>query len=69
MKMSSLDKLQAVWSTWCDRFKVKVFLFMLQDFDSDEKKVIRKTLRFLAHYYAASLIVSEPQQAICPYAV
>ncbi|XP_043991534.1 cytoplasmic dynein 2 light intermediate chain 1 isoform X3 [Gambusia affinis] len=29
---------------------------LFQDFDSDEKKVIRKTLRFLAHYYAASLI-------------
>uniref|UniRef100_A0A3P9N7I2 Cytoplasmic dynein 2 light intermediate chain 1 n=1 Tax=Poecilia reticulata TaxID=8081 RepID=A0A3P9N7I2_POERE len=29
---------------------------LFQDFDSDKKKVIRKTLRFLAHYYAASLI-------------
>ncbi|XP_014897712.1 cytoplasmic dynein 2 light intermediate chain 1 [Poecilia latipinna] len=29
---------------------------LFQDFDSEKKKVIRKTLRFLAHYYAASLI-------------
>uniref|UniRef100_A0A3Q2TN70 Cytoplasmic dynein 2 light intermediate chain 1 n=1 Tax=Fundulus heteroclitus TaxID=8078 RepID=A0A3Q2TN70_FUNHE len=29
---------------------------IFQDFDSDKKKVISKTLRFLAHYYAASLI-------------
>lgn len=30
---------------------------MLQEFDSDKKKLINKTLRFVAHYYAASLIV------------
>ncbi|KAM4729492.1 cytoplasmic dynein 2 light intermediate chain 1 [Anableps anableps] len=29
---------------------------LFQDFDSDKKKVISKTLRFLAHYYAASLV-------------
>ncbi|XP_038592970.1 cytoplasmic dynein 2 light intermediate chain 1 [Micropterus salmoides] len=29
---------------------------IFQEFDSDKKKVICKTLRFLAHYYAASLI-------------
>ncbi|XP_015233692.1 PREDICTED: cytoplasmic dynein 2 light intermediate chain 1 [Cyprinodon variegatus] len=29
---------------------------LFQDFDSDRRKVISKTLRFLAHYYAASLI-------------
>ncbi|KAK2921685.1 cytoplasmic dynein 2 light intermediate chain 1 isoform X1 [Channa argus] len=27
-----------------------------QEFDSDKKKVVSKTLRFIAHYYAASLI-------------
>lgn len=34
------------------------FLSGLQEFDSDKKKVVSKTLRFVAHYYAASLIVS-----------
>ncbi|XP_008291573.1 cytoplasmic dynein 2 light intermediate chain 1 [Stegastes partitus] len=29
---------------------------MFQEFDSDKKKVVSKTLRFVAHYYAASLI-------------
>ncbi|KAJ0044061.1 hypothetical protein NL108_006239, partial [Boleophthalmus pectinirostris] len=29
---------------------------MFQEFDSDKKKLISKTLRFIAHYYAASLI-------------
>uniref|UniRef100_A0A8C9THR1 Cytoplasmic dynein 2 light intermediate chain 1 n=1 Tax=Scleropages formosus TaxID=113540 RepID=A0A8C9THR1_SCLFO len=29
---------------------------IFQDFDSEKKKVISKTLRFLAHYYGASLI-------------
>lgn len=29
----------------------------LYDFDSEERKVICKTLRFIAHYYAASLMV------------
>ncbi|XP_017287245.1 cytoplasmic dynein 2 light intermediate chain 1 isoform X2 [Kryptolebias marmoratus] len=29
---------------------------LFQEFDSDKKKVISKTLRFVAHYYAASLI-------------
>lgn len=29
---------------------------VFQDFDSDKKKVVSKTLRFMAHYYAASLI-------------
>lgn len=29
---------------------------IFQEFDSDKKKVVSKTLRFLAHYYAASLI-------------
>ncbi|KAG7228537.1 hypothetical protein INR49_007711 [Caranx melampygus] len=28
------------------------------EFDSDKKKVISKTLRFIAHHYAASLVVS-----------
>uniref|UniRef100_A0A8C6KD38 Cytoplasmic dynein 2 light intermediate chain 1 n=1 Tax=Nothobranchius furzeri TaxID=105023 RepID=A0A8C6KD38_NOTFU len=32
------------------------FLTLLQEFHSDKKKVISKTLRFVAHYYAASLI-------------
>lgn len=31
---------------------------MLQEFDSDKRRVVSKTLRFVAHYYAASLIVS-----------
>uniref|UniRef100_A0A3B5AYK8 Cytoplasmic dynein 2 light intermediate chain 1 n=1 Tax=Stegastes partitus TaxID=144197 RepID=A0A3B5AYK8_9TELE len=31
---------------------------MFQEFDSDKKKVVSKTLRFVAHYYAASLIVN-----------
>uniref|UniRef100_A0A3Q3SXN0 Cytoplasmic dynein 2 light intermediate chain 1 n=1 Tax=Mastacembelus armatus TaxID=205130 RepID=A0A3Q3SXN0_9TELE len=31
---------------------------IFQEFDSDKRKVISKTLRFVAHYYAASLIVS-----------
>lgn len=31
---------------------------VLQELDSDKKKVVSKTLRFIAHYYAASLIVS-----------
>uniref|UniRef100_A0A3P8RVS2 Cytoplasmic dynein 2 light intermediate chain 1 n=1 Tax=Amphiprion percula TaxID=161767 RepID=A0A3P8RVS2_AMPPE len=31
---------------------------VFQEFDSDKKKVVSKTLRFIAHYYAASLIVS-----------
>lgn len=35
-----------------------VFPSVLQDFDSDKRKVVSKTLRFVAHYYAASLIVS-----------
>lgn len=34
------------------------FLSGLQEFDSGKKKVVSKTLRFVAHYYAASLIVS-----------
>lgn len=34
------------------------FQSVLQEFDSDKKKVVSKTLRFVAHYYAASLIVS-----------
>lgn len=29
---------------------------IFQEFDSDKKKLISKTLRFIAHYYAASLI-------------
>ncbi|KAM9365539.1 cytoplasmic dynein 2 light intermediate chain 1 [Pholidichthys leucotaenia] len=29
---------------------------VFQEFDSEKKKVISKTLRFIAHYYAASLI-------------
>ncbi|KAM8738996.1 cytoplasmic dynein 2 light intermediate chain 1 [Acanthopagrus schlegelii] len=29
---------------------------IFQEFDSDKKKVVSKTLRFVAHYYAASLI-------------
>ncbi|XP_072246807.1 cytoplasmic dynein 2 light intermediate chain 1 isoform X1 [Leuresthes tenuis] len=29
---------------------------LFQEFDSDKKKVVSKTLRFIAHYYAASLI-------------
>ncbi|KAF3841881.1 hypothetical protein F7725_023832 [Dissostichus mawsoni] len=29
---------------------------LFQEFDSDKRKVISKTLRFVAHYYAASLI-------------
>nr|XP_046258756.1 cytoplasmic dynein 2 light intermediate chain 1 isoform X1 [Scatophagus argus] len=29
---------------------------LFQEFDSDKRKVVGKTLRFLAHYYAASLI-------------
>ncbi|XP_068587942.1 cytoplasmic dynein 2 light intermediate chain 1 isoform X2 [Cebidichthys violaceus] len=29
---------------------------IFQEFDSDKKKVVCKTLRFVAHYYAASLI-------------
>uniref|UniRef100_A0A672JRY4 Dynein, cytoplasmic 2, light intermediate chain 1 n=1 Tax=Salarias fasciatus TaxID=181472 RepID=A0A672JRY4_SALFA len=29
---------------------------IFQEFDSDKKKVVSKTLRFIAHYYAASLI-------------
>ncbi|XP_061601135.1 cytoplasmic dynein 2 light intermediate chain 1 [Cololabis saira] len=29
---------------------------LFQEFDSDKKKVVCKTLRFIAHYYAASLI-------------
>ncbi|KAM8852128.1 cytoplasmic dynein 2 light intermediate chain 1 isoform 2-T2 [Synchiropus picturatus] len=29
---------------------------IFQEFDSDKKKLISKTLRFVAHYYAASLI-------------
>lgn len=31
---------------------------IFQEFDSDKKKLISKTLRFVAHYYAASLIFS-----------
>ncbi|XP_034040747.1 cytoplasmic dynein 2 light intermediate chain 1 [Thalassophryne amazonica] len=31
---------------------------IFQEFDSNKKKVISKTLRFIAHYYAASLIFS-----------
>ncbi|KAL4641190.1 cytoplasmic dynein 2 light intermediate chain 1 [Arapaima gigas] len=31
---------------------------IFQDFDSEKRKVISKTLRFLAHYYGASLIFS-----------
>uniref|UniRef100_A0A3Q3W241 Cytoplasmic dynein 2 light intermediate chain 1 n=1 Tax=Mola mola TaxID=94237 RepID=A0A3Q3W241_MOLML len=31
---------------------------IFQEFDSDKRKVISKTLRFVAHYYAASLIVT-----------
>uniref|UniRef100_A0A674C594 Dynein, cytoplasmic 2, light intermediate chain 1 n=1 Tax=Salmo trutta TaxID=8032 RepID=A0A674C594_SALTR len=30
---------------------------IFQDFDSEKRKVICKTLRFISHYYAASLIV------------
>uniref|UniRef100_A0A3B4ESU7 Cytoplasmic dynein 2 light intermediate chain 1 n=1 Tax=Pundamilia nyererei TaxID=303518 RepID=A0A3B4ESU7_9CICH len=30
---------------------------IFQEFDSDKKKVVSKTLRFIAHYYAASLVV------------
>uniref|UniRef100_A0A667YJT1 Cytoplasmic dynein 2 light intermediate chain 1 n=1 Tax=Myripristis murdjan TaxID=586833 RepID=A0A667YJT1_9TELE len=33
---------------------------IFQEFDSEKKKVVSKTLRFVAHYYAASLIVSTP---------
>ncbi|KAF7662500.1 hypothetical protein LDENG_00234820 [Lucifuga dentata] len=29
---------------------------IFQEFDSDKKRVVSKTLRFIAHYYAASLI-------------
>ncbi|XP_026212675.1 cytoplasmic dynein 2 light intermediate chain 1 [Anabas testudineus] len=29
---------------------------IFQEFDSDKKKVVSKTLRFIAHYYAASLL-------------
>uniref|UniRef100_A0A669BJ11 Cytoplasmic dynein 2 light intermediate chain 1 n=1 Tax=Oreochromis niloticus TaxID=8128 RepID=A0A669BJ11_ORENI len=29
---------------------------IFQEFDSDKKKVVSKTLRFIAHYYAASLV-------------
>ncbi|XP_074531904.1 cytoplasmic dynein 2 light intermediate chain 1 [Halichoeres trimaculatus] len=29
---------------------------LFQEFDSDKRKVVNKTLRFIAHYYAASLI-------------
>ncbi|KAM6997247.1 cytoplasmic dynein 2 light intermediate chain 1 [Tautogolabrus adspersus] len=29
---------------------------LFQEFDSDKRKVVSKTLRFIAHYYAASLI-------------
>lgn len=34
------------------------FPSVLQELDADKKKVVSKTLRFVAHYYAASLIVS-----------
>uniref|UniRef100_A0A3B4AHE4 Cytoplasmic dynein 2 light intermediate chain 1 n=1 Tax=Periophthalmus magnuspinnatus TaxID=409849 RepID=A0A3B4AHE4_9GOBI len=34
---------------------------LFQEFESDKKKLISKTLRFIAHYYAASLIVSSSQ--------
>uniref|UniRef100_A0AAX7SSR0 Cytoplasmic dynein 2 light intermediate chain 1 n=1 Tax=Astatotilapia calliptera TaxID=8154 RepID=A0AAX7SSR0_ASTCA len=30
---------------------------IFQEFDSDKKKVVSKTLRFIAHYYVASLVV------------
>uniref|UniRef100_A0AAY5KVZ2 Cytoplasmic dynein 2 light intermediate chain 1 n=1 Tax=Esox lucius TaxID=8010 RepID=A0AAY5KVZ2_ESOLU len=33
---------------------------IFQDFDSEKRKVICKTLRFIAHYYAASLINVTP---------
>lgn len=35
-----------------------IFPSVSQEFDPDKKKVVSKTLRFIAHYYAASLIVS-----------
>lgn len=36
----------------------EIFPSVFQEFDSDKRKVISKTLRFIAHHYAASLIVS-----------
>uniref|UniRef100_A0A9J7ZG87 Cytoplasmic dynein 2 light intermediate chain 1 n=2 Tax=Cyprinus carpio TaxID=7962 RepID=A0A9J7ZG87_CYPCA len=33
---------------------------IFQDFDSEKRKVICKTLRFIAHFYGASLIVRPP---------
>lgn len=35
-----------------------LIIFFLQDFDPEKRKVICKTLRFVAHYYGASLMVS-----------
>ncbi|KAF3708054.1 Cytoplasmic dynein 2 light intermediate chain 1 [Channa argus] len=35
-----------------------------QEFDSDKKKVVSKTLRFIAHYYAASLINTSEQREL-----
>lgn len=37
---------------------VPSILFLPQDMDSEKRKVICKTLRFLAHYHGASLMVS-----------
>lgn len=42
-----------------------IFPSVLQEFDPDKKKVVSKTLRFIAHYYAASLIVSVYTCRIC----
>ena len=33
---------------------------ILQDFDSEKRKIICKTLRFLAHVHGATLQVSKP---------
>uniref|UniRef100_A0A3P8Y8B3 Cytoplasmic dynein 2 light intermediate chain 1 n=1 Tax=Esox lucius TaxID=8010 RepID=A0A3P8Y8B3_ESOLU len=51
---------------------------IFQDFDSEKRKVICKTLRFIAHYYAASLIftsikfessMSKTKTSVRPYSM
>nr|XP_033792736.1 cytoplasmic dynein 2 light intermediate chain 1 isoform X1 [Geotrypetes seraphini] len=37
---------------------------IFQDFDSEKRKVICKTLRFLAHYYGASLMFTSKSEAL-----
>ena len=59
-KEESISVFNNLYFSATDTSSLNFFLFnniRLQDFDSEKRKVICKTLRFVAHYYGASLMV------------